>query len=217
MLEQAAGYAFLAALSPTALLIAAFYLGSANPRRSLLFFLSGAVLMTAVAAVVLLLVLHAGGLSHPSQRQPRYGLRLGLGVLALGSALVLTRRRPRPPRSDKKESLVTRLMNQPKPVAVFATGLLVFAPSVTFVAAVQVIATAKASAEVVAIGLALVILIDVMLVWLPLVLYLVAADPTTRRIKALDGWLRTHGRMVIIAALAVCGVALVIDGVVGLV
>jgi Sap, sulfolipid-1-addressing protein len=217
MLEQAAGYALLAAVSPTALVIAAFYLGSENPRRSLLIFLAGAVLMTAVAAVVLLLVLHAGGLNHPRQRQPRYGLRLGLGVLALGAGLVLARRRPRPSRPDKKESLVTRLMNKPKPVAVFVTGLLVFVPSITFVAAVQAVATAKASAALVVVGLALVVLIDVMWVWLPLMLYLVAPEATTRRLKAVDGWLHTHGRLVLAAALGVCGVALFIDGLVGLV
>ncbi len=217
MLEQAAGYALLAAVSPTALLIAAFYLGSQNPRRSLLFFLAGALLMTAVAAVVLLLVLHAGGLNHPRQRHPRYGLRLGLGVLALGAGLVMARRRPKPPRPDKKESLVTRLMNKPKPVAVFATGLLVFVPSVTFVAAVQAIATAKASLALVVVGLALVVLIDVMWVWLPLLLYLVAPEATTRKLKAVDGWLHTRGRLMVVVALAVCGVALVIDGIVGLV
>jgi hypothetical protein len=41
MLAEAAGFAFLAALSPTALLIAAIYLGSARPRRTVLCYLAG--------------------------------------------------------------------------------------------------------------------------------------------------------------------------------
>ena len=75
----------------------------------------------------------------------------------------------------------------------------------------------RASEGLIALGIALVILIDLTLVWLPLVLYLVWPGATTRRIKAADGWLRAHGRIVAIAALAVCGVALIIDGIVGLV
>src|SRR5215469_12818513 len=84
MLAQAVGYALLGAISPTALVVAAVFLGSANPRRAALFFLLGAALITVVMAAILFAVLRAGGLSHASERQPRYGLRLGLGVLALG-------------------------------------------------------------------------------------------------------------------------------------
>jgi hypothetical protein len=40
VIEQAAGLALLAALSPTALLVAAVYLGSARPRLTALFLLA---------------------------------------------------------------------------------------------------------------------------------------------------------------------------------
>jgi len=46
MLLQAAGFAVLAALSPTALLITAIYLGSARPRTTALCYLAGAVLIS---------------------------------------------------------------------------------------------------------------------------------------------------------------------------
>ena len=58
MIVQAAGLALLAALSPTALLIAAVYLGSARPRLTGLLYLAGAVTMTVIMAIVVLLVLH---------------------------------------------------------------------------------------------------------------------------------------------------------------
>ena len=45
MLTEAAGLAVLAALSPTALLVAAVFLGAASPRRTILFYLAGAVVM----------------------------------------------------------------------------------------------------------------------------------------------------------------------------
>jgi hypothetical protein len=142
MIAQAAGLALLSGLSPAALLVAAVYLGSANPRRMLVTFLIGAVTMTVVLGVVLLVVIHAGGLNHPHQRQPRYGPRLGLGVIAVIASLVMSRRRPRPPKTDKKPGLITRMTTHPSPVAALAVGLILFAPSVSFIAAVQVIATA---------------------------------------------------------------------------
>jgi hypothetical protein len=216
MLEQAAGYAFLAALTPTGFLITAVYLATANPRRALSFFLIGALVMSVVAGVVVLLALHAGGLNHPHQRQPRYGLRLGLGLLALCAAFYFRRRKPKPKDPNKKPSLVSRLVARPGPGTAFAAGLLVFAPSVSFIAAAQVIATSKASAAVIVLGLALIVVIDVLFAWLPLVLHLVAPRATTRWVKAAETWVRANGRLVAVVALAVAGVLLVIDGSVGL-
>jgi len=216
MLAQAIGYALLGAISPTALVIAAVFLGSDNPRRAALFFLFGAALITVVMAVVLFLVLRAGGLSRPSEREPRYDLRLGLGVLALGFSILLARRKPRPPNPDKKPNLVMRMAARPGPRAAFAVGVLVFTPSITYVAAVQVIATSNASTGVVVFGLALVAAIDAMFAWLPLLLFLAAPEQTTRRLKELDSWLHSHGHKLVVAAAAVAGLALVADGIAGL-
>jgi hypothetical protein len=57
MLLQAAGFAVLAALSPTALLITAIYLGSARPRTTAVCYLAGAVLISTVMGVAVLLML----------------------------------------------------------------------------------------------------------------------------------------------------------------
>ena len=216
MILQAAGFAVLSALTPAALLVAAMYLSSANPRRMLLIFLAGAVTMTVVLGIVLLLVIHAGGLNHPHQRQPRYGLRLGIGVIALAASLVISRRKPKPAKSDRKPGLMTRMMTHESPIAAFAVGVLVFAPSVSFIAAVQVIATAKASDALTALALAIVVLIDVMFVWLPLVLYLVAPDATTRTLQSVNAWLKAHSHVITVVLLAVVGVLLIGNGIYGL-
>jgi hypothetical protein len=217
VLAQALGFAFLAGLSPTALVVATVLLGSANPRRTVAFFLCGAVLMTVAVGVVIFLALRAGDLQHPSESQPRYGLRAGLGALALGASVFLAGRKPRPKDPNKKPNIVSRLVASPAPHSAFAAGLLVFTPSITFIAAVQVIATAEESVTVVALAAVLVVTTVVVLAWLPLLLYMAAPDATTRTLKAIDGWLRVHGRAVLTAGLAIAGVALVVDGVVGLV
>jgi hypothetical protein len=96
MFEQAAGLAVLAAISPSALLVVAIYLASERPGRTTVALLGGAVAVSAIVGVIVLVAIRAGGLNLPTQHPPRYGLRLGLGVLALAAGLVLSRRTPRP-------------------------------------------------------------------------------------------------------------------------
>jgi len=216
MLGQAVGFAFLAALSPTALVVATVLLSSADPRRSVLFFLAGGVLMTVVLGTAIFVALRAGGLQHADERDPRYCLRVALGGLAIAASLVLARRKPRPKDPGKKPNLVSRLVASPAPRTAFAAGLVVFSPSLTFIAAVQVIATAEGGVAFVAVAAVLVTTIVVALAWLPLLCYLVTPDGTTRTLKAIDGWLRVHGRAVLTASLAVGGIALVANGALGL-
>ncbi len=219
MLIEALGFAFLAGLNPTALLIGAVYLGSANPRKMVLFYLVGAVIMTAVMGTALILIIRAGGLNHFSERTPRYGLRLGLGVAALAAGILIARRKPKiapPDGASPKQGRIARMTARPSPLTAVTVGVLLFYPSVNFIAAVQVIATAHTDLTLEAIALALVVLIDVLAVWLPLLLYLIAPDATTRTLRAFDGWLRAHQRILIIVGLVAGGVILIVNGSLGL-
>lgn len=232
MFAQAAGFAVLAAISPTALLVMAVFLGSANPRSTALLYVIGAMLMTAAMAVTVLVVLRTTGLNQPHQHDARYGLRLGVGALALATAAVVVarRRRPGPPAATPAPAaaapgpapgtsgpgLVSRLVAEPQPRTAFAVGVLLFAPGATFIAAVQVVATADASAAATTLALLIVVIITGLTVWLPLLTYLAAPEATTRRLRALNGWLRANGRVLLMGALVVCGIALVISGSAGL-
>jgi Sap, sulfolipid-1-addressing protein len=217
VLAQAAGFALLAAISPTALLVLAVFLGSANPRKTALLYVAGAMLMTVAMAVTVLIVLRAAGLNQPREHDPRYGLRLGLGVLALVTAVVAARRRrPAPDPDEPGRGPMSRIVAHPKPATAFAAGLLLFAPSATFIAAVQVVATANAGTPATVLALVLVVVITAVIVWAPLLAYLAAPDATGRRLRALNGWLRANGRMLLIAGLAAGGVLLIINGSAGL-
>ena len=217
MLAQAAGLALLSALSPTALLIAAIYLGSARPGLTSMFYLAGAVAMSLVMGVVVLLVLRSAGLNHPDQHAARYGLRLGLGIVLLAAAVFVAARKPRQPDPAKAHGLVSRMVAEPAPLSAFLVGLLVFAPGVTFIAALQVIATASAGPDLTSLAVILVVVINVLLVWLPIMLHLIAPTTTERRLKAFNHWIRAHGTTLLIGVLIVAGGIMVFDGIYGLV
>ena len=217
MLIQAAGLALLASLSPTALLVAAVYLGSARPRLTAMTYLTGAVVMSLVMGIVLLVVLRSANLSRPADYTPRYGLRLGLGILLVVAAIVVARRPARPPDPDRaKQGVVDRLVANPAPVSAFLVGILIFAPGITFLAALQVIATAQASLDLTALALLIVVVINVLLVWLPILLYLAAPELTTRYLKAFNNWLRAHARPILCVAMAAAGAIMVANGIYGL-
>jgi hypothetical protein len=242
VLTEAAGLAVLAALSPTALLVAAVFLGAASPRRTILFYLAGAVVMTVVMATVVFVVLRAGHLYKPHQHQARYGLRLGLGLLMLlAGAFVLRRGRRQAmagqqagaARENGKEGkegkngkngkkgkqdggIVSRLIARPGPRAAFLVGIIVYSPSLTFVAAVQTVATSKEDVASSVLALVVVIAITLICVWVPLLLYLLMPERTGRVLGSFNGWLRAHGHVLLVGALLVGGIVVTIDGILGL-
>jgi Sap, sulfolipid-1-addressing protein len=218
VLIQAAGLALLASLSPTALLVAAVYLGSARPRLTAAFYLAGAVIMSLVTGVVLLLVLRGAHLNRPAEHAPRYDLRLGLGILLLLAGIVVARRKPRPPDPAKPaRGMVSKLVANPAPLSAFLVGLLIFAPGITFLAALQVIATSSAGTVLTAIALIVVVVINVLLVWLPITLYMIIPGVTTRYLTTFNGWLQAHGKAVLCWVLVVVGAIMVGNGIYGLV
>jgi threonine/homoserine/homoserine lactone efflux protein len=216
MLTDAVGLAVLAALSPTAVLVSAVFLGSANPRRTALIYLAGAVVMTAVMATIVFVVLHAGHVYKPRQHQTRYGVRLGLGLLMLLGGGYLWRRGPKqqdPAKEDK--GIISRLLARPGATAAFVVGLVVYSPSLTFVAAIQVIATTNQAIVASVLDIAVVIAITIAFVWLPLLLYVLAPERTGRLLTRFNRWLRSHGHVLTVGALMVGGVALTLNGVLG--
>jgi len=116
----------------------------------------------------------------------------------------------------KRPGLVTRLTSTPSPRTAFVLGLLLFAPSATFIAAVQVIATANEGAPVTAAAIIVVIILTGLTVWLPLLTYLAFPEATRRVLRTANEWLRVRGRILVIGALWIAGVILVVDGALGL-
>jgi hypothetical protein len=207
VLAQVAGLALLSALSPTVLLVTAVYLGSSRPRRTTLCYLAGALVMSAAIAIVVVAVLRGAGLSRPGDHAARFDLRLGLGLalIVIGIAIAAAARRRAETAASRRPRIVSRMIANPSARSAFGVGLLVFGPGVTFLAALEVIATAQASIELTTLAVTIAVVITALLVWLPLVFYLMTPGPTEHRLKAFNGWLRVHGVAVLAAAMIVAG------------
>jgi hypothetical protein len=218
MLTEVAGLALLAAISPTALLVSAVFLGAASPHRTVLLYLAGAIVMTVIMAVIVFAVLRAGHLYKPHQHQARYGLRLGLGLLMLLGGGYLRRRgaKKKDPAKKKNPGLISRMIARPGPKEAFLVGILVYSPSLTFISAVQTVATSKDSLTDSVLVIVLIIVITLLFVWLPFALYLVAPDRTSRVLTSFNGWLRSHGHVLTVGVLLIGGVFLTLDGILGL-
>jgi hypothetical protein len=220
VLLRATGLALLSSLSPTALLIVAVYLGSARPKLTTTLYLSGALVISVIMGVVALLLLRSADLSLPGEHTPRYAFRLGLGVVLVAIGVVVSRRQAQVLPGDDgsaPQGIVSKMAGNPSPAAAFVVGVLVFAPGASFLAAVQVIATARAGLQLTALAMLIVIGLTVLLVWLPLLFYLAAPDATSRYLMSFNGWLRVHGRVVLAGVLLTVGAILVGNGVYGLV
>jgi Sap-like sulfolipid-1-addressing protein len=210
VLGHAADLALLSALSPTALLVVAVYLGSARPRETALCYLAGAVTMSLILGVVFVVMLRHAGLSLPRNHGARSAVRFGLGLLLIAAAIVIAVRKPRQPDPAKaRQGIVSRMIARPAPATAFAVGVIVFGPSLTFLAALQVIATAQAGVGLTAVAVVVVVVITVLLVWLPLVLYLVAPEPTTRRLTAFNRRLRAQATILMAAVLIAVGAIMI--------
>jgi len=221
LFEQAATLALLAAISPPAVLIAALYLGSPNPGKTTLSFVAGGLVVVAVVGTIALVVLRVSGVSLPGHHQTRYGLRLGLGLIAVIAAVIIYRRRPKEKKpaeesaKQKKPGLIARWTSEPRPLAAFVVGIVMFGPSITFIAAVQVVASSKADLSSTVGAMAMIVVLTVAFAWLPLVAYLAAPARTTRLLKAFEGWLRRNRQNVLAGAVGVIGVVLVAQGIAG--
>jgi hypothetical protein len=217
--EEAGGLALLAACYPPVLLIASLYLASARPGRITASFVLGGLLAATVVGTAALIAIRAGGLSLPSHHSSRYGLRLGLGLVALAASVIILRRQrgaQAGPGQAKKPGRIARLTADPRPGSAFAVGAMMFAFSASFIAAVQVVATSKASLAATIAAMVMIIAVTLLLGWAPLITYLIAPEATTRRLRGFNGWITRHGRVLLAAAVGLIGIVLVAQGVAGL-
>ena len=98
MLEEAIPSALGAAIYPPALLFVAFLLARPQPRKRALMFLSGAMAVTLGVGFAVVVLLRRVVVENPWHRSISPWIDLGLGVLLILFAVVVSLRPPRGPR-----------------------------------------------------------------------------------------------------------------------
>jgi hypothetical protein len=217
---------------PAGLVMVAIYLASAHPTRLAWLFVAGAFTTTVVSGVLILVLMRAAHLDHPHNSATLGGIRILLGVVFALLGLFLLRRRRAVPAAPVVEALVTgeqvtvepatdsartgmlaRFQRSDHPSAAFVAGVFIYLPGPGYIAAMQVIGSAHVGlAETVGAFLVVAVL-DLWLVWLPVVTYRFAPERTGRLVHEFSDWLSRNGRTATAVVLLAIGAFLVATGI----
>jgi hypothetical protein len=213
---------FVSALNPAALVACAVYLDRERGIRLGNGLLIGGLLMSLLVGVVVLLLVRYTSLELPKNRTPRYGVRLGLGIVALALAAFMPWMNVHMRRGTKaadKRSIVTRLTQTAGVGGAILVGLLIFVPSVQYLSGVQTIATAERGITAAVLLIVVAAIVNVTVVWVLLAAYLRSPDWTQVHLTKANtkiAWVKNHSELIVRIILTIVGAYLVISGATGL-
>jgi cytochrome c biogenesis protein CcdA len=219
-------YGLVAATSPLALGTTIVVLTSGRGRLNGTAFAIGVLLGQTLVIVVLSLLGSAWVPQGENQHEVLRGVfDLGFGIALLGAAWHVRRGSapwPRPPRPrGPRTAAIQARLERLSPATALGTGaVLGFGGpkrlGLTFLAAAT-LAAADASEQATLVLATAYILIATVLVWVPVLLYLVFAERSTDWLRQRQAWVREHEQPLIYYPSLVLGVGLVVGGVVQLI
>jgi hypothetical protein len=218
--------ALAAAVFPTLIACVAIMISRPEPRRLLLAFYAGALIVSITAGIVVLDAFNSGGTvigNTSSSPNPGTSIVLGLAAFALawmmvsqhGRALLDRPRARHPPRRPKPAgpSWAERRLDRANAAVAFAIGAAINLPGPFYVLALGEIANGSYDA-VASLGLILLFnAIMFTLLEVPLVGYLVRPERTTEQVARLSIWLNANGLRIMGALIGLVGVSLVVQGI----
>jgi hypothetical protein len=216
----------VAAANATLIAAVAVMLFLPSPKRLLLGYLVGALLVSLTLGFLIVFVVHDSGATSTAQNSISPATDIALGLIALIVAFVLAgghdqrmkqRRRERKgvEETEKGPSKVEQLLGRGSARVSFALGVVLTLPGVAYLAALHELQNLDYSAPVeilVILGFNVMLLI---LLEIPLVGYLVAPDRTVVEVQRFRAWLTRSGRRMVVIGLAGIGALLVVRGVIG--
>ena len=99
------------------------------------------------------------------------------------------------------------------PRGAFFLGVVMWTPSIAYLAALKLVSDANAPAVSTMLASLVLIICVLLIIEIPIGLYFFFPDRTERDLKAFNGWLHRHGRTVLVWGLAAAGVYMVAHGV----
>jgi hypothetical protein len=210
MLWEALPTALVAAFSPWTLLIVAELLSRERPTRPALVFLAAAAFTTLAIGFAVVLALGGSGIDNGRKhRTVPPALDVALGLLILAGAVFVARRPVREPKQARRREAGL--------LAVIFLGLVVGSPSPLYLASLHSIAKGDPSTVSATVDVLLIAVVVLLLAEVPIVMFLLAPERSTRILEAVNGWLSRHGRVIGVTAAGAVGCYFVVTGVVHLV
>lgn len=217
--------ALAAAVFPLLIACVAIMISRPSPRRLLLGFYAGGMIVSITAGLLVLAAFKdSGKVAGSSSSHVSAGLSIAAGVIALGLAWlmssrrggqIIARRRSRHPKPEKdaSPSWAERHLSEASAWVAFVVGGVINLPGPFYLLALGEIANASYSHGQ-EIGLILLFnLIMFLLLEVPLVGYLVQPEKTARRVAALSAWLNANGLRVMGWLIGVVGLGLIGQGI----
>jgi hypothetical protein len=205
-LAAAIPLALLATLSPTSVAVIIWYLGRTSPRPLVSAYLVGAFLITALVAMATLFILQGTQTAPHTHPAPSATVDIILGVALLGAAVVAARHKSKPKETEKER--------RHDPRGAFLLGVLMWTPSLAYLAALKLVSDANAPAVSTVLASLVLILCVLLIVEVPIAFYFIRPERTKLRLKAFNEWLHRHGRTLLTWGLAAAGVFMVVHGIV---
>ncbi len=215
MPPQALALALAASIYPPAV-AAVIGLGRGSQVRSrVLAFVLAATMVTYVSGILMLFVLSDLGATGSSHYTPSAAVDLALGVLLIGLAVRLRRKRPNPPQRSEPSKIERYLQSRR---LAFVLGATLYAlPSPIYIGAVKTIADGKSSTSSQLLALALTVAVMLWLIELPMVMLVVVPLRASSELERINAWFARHGRLLAVLACVAVGAFLIARGLAGLI
>lgn len=198
-----------------------------SPKRLLLGYLAGALLVSLTVGFVIVFVVHDASATSTAQHSVSPSMDVALGLIFLIVAYVLgsggdqklkqRRKRAKGDEQDQEKgpSKVEQLLGRGSARVTFALGVVLTLPGVSYLLALhdlQQLGYSAAGEILVILGFNLMLLI---LLEIPLCGYLFAPDRTVVEVQRFRAWLTRNGRGMAIIGAAGLGVLLLVRGTIG--
>jgi hypothetical protein len=214
-------HSLVAAANATLLAAVAVMLFLPNPRRLLLGYLLGGLLVSLTIGFVIVFVVHHSGATSTTQNSISPGMDIALGLILLVVAYVLrsdrmARRRERKKKEEVKKGpfRVERFLDRDSARFTFLVGVVLTLPGVSYLAALHELDNRNYGTVptiLVILGFNAMILL---LLEIPLIAYLVAPERTVVAVQNFREWLSKNGLRAGIYVAAGLGVVLIARGVI---
>jgi hypothetical protein len=216
-------YSLVAAANASLLAAVTVMLFLPNPKRLLVGYLLGGLLVSLTIGFVLVFAVHQSGATSTTQNSVSPAMDIALGLILLIAAYVLRSERAERRRERKKKekegvekgpSRVERVLGKGSARITFLVGIVLTLPGVSYLAALHELddlnyGTVPTILVILGFNIMLLILLEI-----PLIGYVLAPERTVVAVQDFRGWLSKNGLKAGIYVAAGLGALLIVRGVI---